>query len=86
MNVGHGSARFNVSSALYSIMYDSTTDRDETLRRLREDLKNPPAALPPLLSRCRAALGLRLVISAKEWGKIESMDVRLLTGDINVQV
>ncbi|CAM9710976.1 unnamed protein product [Pylaiella littoralis] len=64
----------------------STTDRDEMLRRLREGLKNPPAALPPLLSRCRAALGLRLVISAKEWGKIESMDVRLLTGDINVQL
>ncbi|CAM9600860.1 unnamed protein product [Ectocarpus sp. 4 AP-2014] len=64
----------------------SATDREETLRRLREDLRSPPAALPPLLRRCRGGVGLRVVLSAKEWGKIESMDIRLLAGDINVQV
>lgn len=66
--------------------HDSATDREETLRRLREDLRSPPAALPPLLRRCRGGVGLRVVLSAKEWGKIESMDIRLLAGDINVQV
>lgn len=79
--------RFDLTiHGLYSILSDSTTDRGETLRRLREGLKSPPAALPLLLSRCRAGLGLKVVISAEEWGKIESMDVRLLTGDINIQV
>ncbi|CAM9169048.1 unnamed protein product [Ectocarpus fasciculatus] len=64
----------------------SATDREETLRRLREDLRSPPATLPLLLKRCRGGVGLRVVLSAREWGKIESMDIRLLAGDINVQV
>eukprot|EP00752_Nemacystus_decipiens_P001758 g1699.t2 len=64
----------------------SATDREETLRRLREDLRSPPTALPPLLRRCRAGVGIRLVFSAREWGKMESLDVRLLAGDINVQL
>lgn len=65
---------------------NSATDREETLRRLREDLRSPPTALPPLLRRCRAGLGIKLVFSAREWGKMESLDLRLLAGDINVQV
>lgn len=54
--------------------------------RLRAGLKAPPDTLPPLLQRCRAGLGLKVVLSAAEWGKIESVDVRLLAGDISLQV
>eukprot|EP00903_Cladosiphon_okamuranus_P005340 g5337.t1 len=64
----------------------SANDREEMLRRLREGLRSPPTALPPLLRRCRAGLGITLVFSAREWGKMESLDFRLLAGDINVQL
>lgn len=46
----------------------SATDVEETLRRLREDFKSPPTALPPLLRRCRAGVGLNVVFSAREVG------------------
>ncbi|CAM9577211.1 unnamed protein product [Scytosiphon promiscuus] len=64
----------------------SAKDRDETLRRLREGLKSPPTVLPPLLQRCRFGLSLKFELSATEWGKINSMDIRFLAGDINVQL
>lgn len=56
------------------------------MRRMRERSVTAPAALPPLLRRCRAGLGLRAVMSAEELGKTESVDVRLVVGDIGVQV
>lgn len=64
----------------------SATDRGETLLRLRQGLKNPPDTLPPLLRRCRAGLGVKVDFSATEWGKIESIDARLVAGDVVLQV
>ncbi|CAM9156995.1 unnamed protein product, partial [Laminaria digitata] len=64
----------------------SRSDRQETLRRLKQGLKTPPLQLPPLLKRCRLGLGVTVALSTAEWGRIDSMDIRLLAGDLHVQL
>lgn len=66
--------------------YRSLADREEIVRRMRERLKNPPDMYPPLLQRTRAGLGFKANMPLEELGKIESIDVRVVAGDINMNV
>lgn len=61
-------------------------NREETVRRMRERSRAPPNSLPPLLRRWRGGVGIKVVLSAEELGKIKSIDLSVVAGDVNIQV